>query len=177
VSIHIAVEGLYCKRPTQCLAPSKILTPHPLTAWRVCTPPPLVQGEDTLAGWRGGGGVNILEDARHCSVLYICKYFVHTAEYAGSGGGSVGTPHLQHKALQYLLCIFFRFLHVICRLVTPPFGLISAVIEKRGVSQLWTIFKTARFALPPIIMRRVLDLVICLFPRGLLMSRREVQSR
>jgi hypothetical protein len=23
-----------------------------------------------------GGGVNILEDARHCSVLYICKYFV-----------------------------------------------------------------------------------------------------
>ena len=35
-------------------------------------------GEDTLAGWRGGwgGGVNILEDARHCSVLYIRKYFV-----------------------------------------------------------------------------------------------------
>jgi hypothetical protein len=39
--------------------------PHPLTA-----------REDTLAGWRGGGGVNILEVARHCSVLYICKYFV-----------------------------------------------------------------------------------------------------
>ncbi len=37
---------------------------------------PLVQGEDTLAGWRGGGGVNSSEDARHCSVLYICKYFV-----------------------------------------------------------------------------------------------------
>jgi hypothetical protein len=33
-------------------------------------------GEDTLAGWRGGGGVNSSEDARHCSVLYICKYFV-----------------------------------------------------------------------------------------------------
>jgi hypothetical protein len=39
-------------------------------------PPPLVRGEDTLAGWRGGWGVNILEDARHSSVLYICKYFV-----------------------------------------------------------------------------------------------------
>jgi hypothetical protein len=38
--------------------------------------PPLLRGEDTLAGWRGGGGVNILEDARHSSVLYICKYFV-----------------------------------------------------------------------------------------------------
>jgi hypothetical protein len=39
-------------------------------------PPPLVRGEDTLAGWRGGWGVNILEDARHSSVLYVCKYFV-----------------------------------------------------------------------------------------------------
>jgi hypothetical protein len=38
--------------------------------------PPLERGEDTLAGWRGGGGVNSLEDARHCSVLYICKYVV-----------------------------------------------------------------------------------------------------
>jgi hypothetical protein len=39
---------------------------------RVCTPPrppPLVRGEDTLAGGRGGWGVNILEDARHSSVL------------------------------------------------------------------------------------------------------------
>jgi hypothetical protein len=43
------------------------------------SPPPLtarVRGEDTLAGWRRGWGVNILEDARHSSVLYICKYFV-----------------------------------------------------------------------------------------------------
>jgi hypothetical protein len=73
------VERLYCKRPIQCLASSKILkilTTHPLTARQECTPPPLVRGEDTLAGWRGGRGVNILEDARHCSVLYICKYFV-----------------------------------------------------------------------------------------------------
>jgi hypothetical protein len=35
---------------------SKILTPHPLVARRVCNPPPLVRGEDTLARWRGGGG-------------------------------------------------------------------------------------------------------------------------
>ncbi len=41
------------------------------------SPLPLVRGEDTLAGWRGGAGavVNSSEDARHCSVL-ICKYFV-----------------------------------------------------------------------------------------------------
>jgi hypothetical protein len=47
--------------------------PHP-------SPPgecvPLVRGEDTLAGWRGGWGVKILEDARHSSVLSVCKYFV-----------------------------------------------------------------------------------------------------
>jgi hypothetical protein len=39
-------------------------------------PPPLVRGEDTLAGWREGWKVNSPEDARHSSVLYICKYFV-----------------------------------------------------------------------------------------------------
>ncbi len=73
-----SVEGLYCKRKIQCLASSKILTPTPtpLTARRVRTPPPLVRGEDTLAGWRGGWGVNSSEDARHCSVLCICKYYV-----------------------------------------------------------------------------------------------------
>ncbi len=50
---------------------------QPFTARRVCTPPPLVRGKDTFAGWRGGWGVNALEDARHSSVLYIYKYFVH----------------------------------------------------------------------------------------------------
>jgi hypothetical protein len=53
-------------------------TPHPLASVYP-PPPPLVRGEDTLAGWKGGGGhwgVNILEDVRHCSVLYIRKYFV-----------------------------------------------------------------------------------------------------
>jgi hypothetical protein len=44
------------------------IDPHPLTARRVCASPPLVRGEDTLAGRRGGWGVNNLEDARHCSV-------------------------------------------------------------------------------------------------------------
>jgi hypothetical protein len=52
---------------------TKYWPPTPLTTRRVCT---LVRGEDTLAGWRGGWGVNILEDVRHSSVLYVCKYFV-----------------------------------------------------------------------------------------------------
>ncbi len=53
------------------------IDPHPPHRPANVPPPPLVRGEDTLAGWKGGGwGVNILEDARHCSVLYIRKYFV-----------------------------------------------------------------------------------------------------
>jgi hypothetical protein len=49
-------------------------------------PPPFVRGEDTLAGWRGGGGSIVAEDARYCSVLYMFKYFVaHT----------IGTQKLQ----------------------------------------------------------------------------------
>jgi hypothetical protein len=38
-----------------------------------CLPPTFVEGEDTLAGWRGGWGVNIVEDARHSSVIYLYR--------------------------------------------------------------------------------------------------------
>jgi hypothetical protein len=41
--------------------------PTPLSARRV------LREEDTLAGWRGGSGINILEDARHSSVLYLYR--------------------------------------------------------------------------------------------------------
>ncbi len=43
-------------------------------------PPPLVGGGGHTR-WveRGVGGVNILEDARHSSVFYLCKYFVDYA--------------------------------------------------------------------------------------------------
>jgi hypothetical protein len=76
IVILCVVERLYCKRPILCLASSKLLTPHPLHRPASVYPPPSWRGEDTLAGWRGGWGVNILEDARHSSVLYICTYFV-----------------------------------------------------------------------------------------------------
>jgi hypothetical protein len=55
----------------------QILTPHPLTARLVCTPPPAFGTRGGHTRWvERGWGVNILEDARHCSVLYIRKYFV-----------------------------------------------------------------------------------------------------
>ncbi len=43
-----------------------------------CVPPAFgAGGGHTRWVDRGVGGVNILEDARHGSVLYIRKYFVH----------------------------------------------------------------------------------------------------
>jgi hypothetical protein len=42
--------------------------------------PPLLRGEDKLGWMDRGWGVNILEDAGHCSVLYIRKHFVSVSE-------------------------------------------------------------------------------------------------
>jgi hypothetical protein len=56
---HSTVEGLYCKRPIQCVASSKILTPPPPHLPHCPAsvyPPLLMRGEDTLAVGRGGGG-------------------------------------------------------------------------------------------------------------------------
>jgi hypothetical protein len=51
--------------------------PHSLTVRRVCTPPPLVRAGGGHTRWvETGWGVNSSEDARHCSVLYVSKYFV-----------------------------------------------------------------------------------------------------
>jgi len=56
------------------------------------SPPTFGAGENTLAGWRGGWGVNILEDARHSSVLYICKYFVVHSPSGEQGTGCRAVP-------------------------------------------------------------------------------------
>jgi hypothetical protein len=69
-------------------------------------------GEDTLAGWRGGWGVNILEDARHSSELYLCKYFV-------GGGGQFRELQWNHadndkrSLFLFAKCLkMFRFLRI-----------------------------------------------------------------
>jgi hypothetical protein len=68
------VEGLYCKRPIQCLASSEILTPHDA-------------GEGHMHSLGGEGvGVNSSEDARHCSVFYICEYYVISGKVPYIGG-------------------------------------------------------------------------------------------
>jgi hypothetical protein len=80
-------------------------------------PPPLVRGEDTLAGWRKGWGVNILEDARLSFVLYICKYFVVGADSVYLDVGLSEGDHLR----QYL-----RDMEVL-HLVPLPRGLVQHV--------------------------------------------------
>jgi hypothetical protein len=54
------------------------IDPLPPTGRRVCTPRFAfgAGGRTHSLGGEEGGGVNILEDARHSSVLYVCKYFV-----------------------------------------------------------------------------------------------------
>ncbi len=61
-------------------------SPHPLAS--VYTPAFGAGGRThSLGGW----GVNILEDARHSSVLYICKYFV----FAGLRSKKIYTSQLR----------------------------------------------------------------------------------
>ena len=51
----------------------QILTPHPLSNQRVCSPP---KAESTHSPGGEGVGGQYLEDVRHSSVLFVCKYFV-----------------------------------------------------------------------------------------------------
>ncbi len=69
---------------------SQNIDPPPPSPPGECVPPapPLVRGEDTLAKRRGGWGVNILEDARHSSVLYVCG--LTSLERAVAGGRPPG---------------------------------------------------------------------------------------
>jgi hypothetical protein len=60
------------------------IDPHPLTAWGVCTPPPpLVRGEDTLAGWRWVGGLIVRKTpdtalySIYVSTLWISLFAFH----------------------------------------------------------------------------------------------------
>jgi hypothetical protein len=60
-----------------------MLIPDPLTARRVCSTvyPSAFGAGGVHTRWvERGWVVNILEDATHCSVLYIRKYFVSEAK-------------------------------------------------------------------------------------------------
>jgi hypothetical protein len=81
VSSLCSVEGLYCKRPIQCLASSEILTTHPLTARRVCTPRLWCGGRTHSLGREGVGGsiVRLTPDTALYSTYVSTLCFVATA--------------------------------------------------------------------------------------------------
>ena len=59
------------------------INPYPLTPWRVCIPPPLVRGEDTLARGRGGGGWGSI--VRKTPVTALYSIYVNTCGYSSWG--------------------------------------------------------------------------------------------
>jgi hypothetical protein len=84
------------------------IDPHSLTARRVCTPPPLVLGEDTFAGWRGGGSIfwKTLDTALYSSyvitlwILYIFGGRIRSSEAAMDRGGGAQRPVWGGKELK-----------------------------------------------------------------------------
>jgi hypothetical protein len=78
-----SIERLYCKRPILCLASSKILTPTPLTARRVCSTPRLwCWGRTHSLGGEGGGGPIFWKTAD--TALYstcVCTLWVQSNTY------------------------------------------------------------------------------------------------
>jgi hypothetical protein len=70
--IRSPAKYLHIQSTEQCLASSKLLTPHPLSTQRVC-PSPAPKGTHSP----GGEGVNILEDARH----WICLLQYNPSKY------------------------------------------------------------------------------------------------
>ncbi len=65
-----------------------LLEANPMSGvFRNIEPPPPHRPATLANGGRGWGGSIVLEDARHCSVLYICKYFVVVSIRIGGGRG------------------------------------------------------------------------------------------
>ena len=64
-------EIITVRGPSYVLRLPKYWPPTPLSARRLCTPRLCCGGRTHSPGGEGGWGVNILEDARHSSVLYL----------------------------------------------------------------------------------------------------------
>ncbi len=97
----------------------KYWPPTPLSAPRLCTPPPLLRGEDTLARWRRGLGVNILEDARHSSVHYLYR-ILFAAEVLSYFDLSV---HSKMWVVIHPQCCWIATLWIACTMYIVDIGL------------------------------------------------------
>jgi hypothetical protein len=73
----------------------------------VCTPPPpplFVRGEDTLAVWRGGGGLIVgRRQTLRCTLYTVCKYFlVNSFPVRNTYQGEGGPRHSTLKQISYV---------------------------------------------------------------------------
>ncbi len=102
------VEGLYCKRPIQCLASSEMLTPHPLTPGE-CVPPRLWCGRRTHS--LSGEGVRGQQFGKtpdtdlysiYVSTLLCASHSVFCEKQYG------GLVHEYHNYSQRYECSYFR---------------------------------------------------------------------
>ncbi len=91
-------------------------------------PPPLVRGKDSLGGEGVGVGVNGSEDARHCSVFSIFKYFVRTTQRSDIRPRRVrasaffmkkGNKFFHLKSLECFLLFFFISLSLPSSVLDP----------------------------------------------------------
>jgi hypothetical protein len=81
-----------------------------------------------------GWGVNVLEDARHCSVLYICKYFVLYINLAAY------IERWQHVPERTLYSLYFQFSGVAGHTASEPAQHTHAQLQSHPKSPLPFIF-------------------------------------
>ncbi len=107
--IDESVEGLYCKRPIQCLTSSKILTPHPLSVRRVCPPPSFgAGGGHTRRAGKGGGGSLVRKTPD--TALYSTYVSTLWMNQKGHGRRTLKTPTPNCRLyLSYLLGVVKQF--------------------------------------------------------------------
>jgi hypothetical protein len=72
----ISVEGLYCERSNPMSGVFRTIDPPTPSPPGDCVPPAFGAGGGHTRWVERVRGVNSSEDARHCSALYICKYFL-----------------------------------------------------------------------------------------------------
>ncbi len=117
-----SVEGLYCKKPIQCLTSSKILTPHPLSARQVCTPRFWFGGKThSLSGEGLGGQYFWRRQTLLCTLLYISTFWATVLQYNLFQSSKVKFPNWRMHQVNYVFSAIKRPLVLLYSSLSAPF--------------------------------------------------------